>query len=850
MKRGKQNKRKKKRNMYKPKEKPKPIQKISFPWITIQDLVENDETTLIKHKLINMEMSNENGVHQPDAILLRFCIFFNYCKYFKVEPTQNQGIEDEKKSNKKKKSFNVHEFRKQNENLLLDSDFKMFELNESYSYKSNINFKHEICQYLYIFFWCMELLKAMKSGKKINNLLLLDAILSINRLMKKRVITNPKYQIGFEFMQNTLNKIVNPCFYDLLFANPHYLIDSSFQSIASEIKLYKEQTDMIFDIIRHIDTKTPLLYGNQHPTGQGKTFSVSPLTKLLSTKYNNTRTVLFACSNEFVRNQVSADIMIAGDLHLWLAKNATIIDKNGQNRNIHVLRPYKRCYPSNWKKKYKDTDERKLGSLFSQWEYYTKATQKPPNIIVTDLECCYELLKMKENKDQVLHQEFVAYIDEFITDETDAKVMSKIVKVLPPVSVLLSSVFPQFQNIPKIVSSFCEKHETIMEKSCKRVSSRNIRIPVAILDPNGNVRFPHHYCHSIQDIHSLLDHMRDDPRIRRSYPSSYVYYISKHLQDYLPNELLFCNTFKNIGEINQNESCEYMISLLLWLTENIELLPRLQEYCPNQMKKIRKEEIFCKDTHNFDVEGKTLCMFTNPTTEVIEMTKTLFQDKKKIDLLLKNYDNEKKAIERELSTLSKIQTKQVKSSSKEEFKSSKGDKIQDLETKLETLRVTIPPNMILNHVEHFKRFHGNDRQLPSTVFVRNCPVLQDDYFTNFTDETIYQLFSGIGTFCFEDLTKHQRFLVMKLYKSFLFFVSGKKIIYGTNLANLCNIYLPYEICKSLRLPELFQLLGRVGRPGSSNHATIITDHEETVERLFSLDESYEKETLVEMHTIV
>ena len=115
-----------------------------------------------------------------------------------------------------------------------------------------------------------------------------------------------------------------------------------------------------------------------------------------------------------------------------------------KKKDKFLIRPYKSCFASNWKKKYKDDDEKKIGSLISQWEYYVKATQRVPNIIVADLKCCYELLKTDLN---LKHNLFVAYIDEFVTDYADAKIMSEICTVLPKQSVLLSSVFPKFENI-------------------------------------------------------------------------------------------------------------------------------------------------------------------------------------------------------------------------------------------------------------------------------------------------------------------------------------------------------------------------------------------------------------------
>ena len=86
---------------------------------------------------------------------------------------------------------------------------------------------------------------------------------------------------------------------------------------------------------------------------------------------------------------------------------------------------------------------------------------------------------------------------------------------------------------------------------------------------------------------------------------------------------------------------------------------------------------------------------------------------------------------------------------------------------------------------------------------------------------------------------------MKLYRNLSFFCSGKEIVYGTNLSGLCNIFIDSEFMNTINIPELYQLMGRVGRMGRSYHANIITMSYETVEKLLSFDESFESENYIE-----
>ena len=88
-------------------------------------------------------------------------------------------------------------------------------------------------------------------------------------------------------------------------------------------------------------------------------------------------------------------------------------------------------------------------------------------------------------------------------------------------------------------------------------------------------------------------------------------------------------------------------------------------------------------------------------------------------------------------------------------------------------------------------------------------------------------------------------MLMDKYDSCLFFVAGKEIIFGTNLGELTNIYLPELFAKSLSLSELYQLMGRVGRVGVSNYSTIMTCDAQTFANLLSCDDNFERECFVE-----
>ena len=152
----------------------------------------------------------------------------------------------------------------------------------------------------------------MKEKKKVSSIVILDAALSIDRIVKKKML-NDTYMGGFEKLQMMLSKIImNEKFYEILFENPKFLYHCSFQHFKKTLKLYPEQREILTKIHNAIMDDRPLLLGNQMPTGQGKTFLSIPLAKMLSKErdVSKKKCVLFACSNSLVNIDVAQNCFL------------------------------------------------------------------------------------------------------------------------------------------------------------------------------------------------------------------------------------------------------------------------------------------------------------------------------------------------------------------------------------------------------------------------------------------------------------------------------------------------------------------------------------------------------------
>ena len=834
----------------------------TFDWNSIRNLVEKEQNAYIKTHLIlsclrsrQQSKKETTSIYECDLLLSKFIEYFSFAKLF---PNFVQNYKPAQTSGKVSKKDKI---RMDNQLMFQANDFKLFSLGKSYEMMTTMNrFTYDVSKYLYILYWNIEILKALRDKKNVTSLVILDACISLNRLLDRNILKNENYLEGFRNLQTKVNSLMNESFYNLLFKNPKFLVHCSFQNYEGEVKLYPEQQTLIDDITAHVLDDRPILLGTSLPTGQGKSFSAACLAKRLSVDASH-KTLLFACSNELVNNQLAADTFCGDGIHLWLAKHNFIMNKEGRRVQKFLLRPHKSAFKINWKRAYKENNDMKFDSLPKQWYFYSKLTQRSPDIIISDLECCLELLKHQED----LEFPFVLFLDEFVTTESDAEIISNIIKqgLLPKQTILSSSVLPKFENMPMITEQFCKQYNSDRETCCIRQSSYNIKIPCCVVDVNGYVGFPHHMIRSREDLTILIENMRINPRIRRSYASKYVYYwvTQTSVKNVLPQNLLFHIQFPNIGKIEQNQINEYVILILEFLKDNFEYLNIFQEYKPwafestcnddHKFCSVSEENIFTTDTFKFDVEGKTLVVTENPTNFIQDKTKVLFEKVEKFDTLIKRKELQQKQIEKDIALKqNKGLAKQNKGSSKSHDgeplqKKYSLEEVSNLKFEMENLYYDIPNDIVLNTSAHFKRFHGENKKQPGSIVERKQLILDDNYFSNFSDQTLYELYSGIVTFDSTTQTMNQKQMLMDKYESCLFFVAGKEIIFGTNLGELTNIYLPELFAKSLSLSELYQLMGRVGRVGVSNYSTIMTCDAQTFAHLLSCDDNFERECFVE-----
>jgi hypothetical protein len=810
--------------------------KQGFHWKTIENKPDNWEKLhhLIQSTYMDKTKERDKYWKKGDLVLeVLLGIFPDLAKIFTPTPVTATTQDKKKKGGGggKKGPSKKEEIMNQVEKDIIKKDLLNIRF-DKFLRPLTTNFSLEITFVIMIVIWNFYV--AQKPN--IDSLILLDSIISLNRIIDAEsdiLVTIPALHQGIMTLRDSMNSKINESMYTLLFQNPVLLIESTADKRKKSITLYKEQTELLDKITNAITLDEPILMGNQMPTGTGKSFLAVPLAQKIC-KMKRQKTVLFACSNELVNQDIACTALLGDDIHLWMS--ALIRDEN--NVAQVLLRPYKRCFPSKWKQVYKLEDDQKEGSITEQWKFYVENTGKYPDIVVADLEACYELLKASHE----LGDPFIAYIDEFISDEQSNKMMAKICKYLPKHTVLLSAILPTFEQMGPLVQYFCQLHGTTPEACLHRVKTNNVPITCAVIDQRGQLRMPHHLVKSQEDLDRLLVEMHTNPRIRRCYTAKHVYYWAKTLESCLgPCQLDFMTRFPDIGKIQNSKVVEYAWDILNWLFQNFQHLDLFLSYRPTIRSAPDRLEVFKKQTSEF--EGKTLFISNDTFKHLGEATTDLYDDKIRWSSIVNQTMKNRQAVEQKMEKLAEAKVGRDSNFSKLEMERKMAE-IAETKT-----IVTLPGPYVLNSKDHYLRFHPEVTNIPAKFIPRTANVLPDVCNDAFSDDELLMLASGIGFYDKSKMTSYQRNLIMTLYKDLFFVCSCKDIVFGTNLPNLVNVFITKEFAEKESIAILYQLMGRVGRMGRSYHANIILDDDAACNKILSLDSNIDDQHVVSLMQI-
>jgi hypothetical protein len=720
---------------------------------------------------------------------------------------------------------------------IIRNDIKKIRFDPTSQMAIKTNYTMEVTTVIMVLVWNYTFYLRKTRSKTINNVAMLDAIISLNRIHEDESANfNARLSTTVTNAIATMNKFVDESMYDTLFNYPYLLIQSTADKRSRKVRLYDEQHEVLNSITTAIRDNKPILLGNQMPTGTGKTMLSVPLAQKVNHMKLN-KTLLFACSNELVNQDVACTALLADDLHLWLAR----LIRDDQNRVMVKIRPYKRCFPATWKKVYRQDNKKKDGTIQEQWEFYKGATNRIPDMIIADLEACHEILKVADD----LANPFYAYIDEFISDDKSNALMKEIARMLPKQSVIISAILPQFHHIHHFVRHFCDRFATTPQQVVKRVDTAVVNISCAVIDPEGCICMPHHEVETEEDLRLLLQDIRINPRIRRTYTAKHVYHWCKTIKEHLvPARLNFEVLFPNIGLIRNSRILDHAITLLEFIRDNFHLLAAFKSYRPKVMDPPSFSDTFTTQAYMY--EGKTLMISKSVYDKVLTDAFSeggLFHNPSICwdDLV---QDAVRREREKEQAYKEALKTKCQKGNVVDDDGTTcnKSHRIEGMEMAIDqssilerNTSIILPAMYTVNSRAHVSRFKSED--IAKTFKDPRCAIsLPMEYDDAFEPEMNLLMSAGIGIYDITRMTDFQRRMVMAQYPQLMFLCSGKEIVFGTNLPSLTNIFIDGSFGDEEHRDVLYQLMGRAGRLGRSYHANIIVNSEKTLHKILNFKE--------------
>jgi hypothetical protein len=826
-------------------------------------LIKEVRTRFIDKKDVNLELELDNSI----SMYMYIQSFHSFLKengfpslFLEKEPEKEVSNVKDKK-NKPKKLNSTDTLRLQ---ILLENQRKeLSAFSKSITIQNNLivlsrnyinNFK---VIFLNIIYWTIYLIK--KKDADIDFIVFVDCEISLYRVIQDF----PKYIIEIlqpDLLQDILkksNKLLDKLrevitnkksrsrLNEFIVANPR-IISNSFwdKEKPNSVSLYFEQKTVLSLIQDSVENNKAVLGFYNVPPGGGKT-QLAPMAARMISEINkakkqdlsySNKVLLFICSNIQVRDDVGIACRTSNiDVKFGLAYRKY---DSYDNRDKSFVKFYKNCY-HDWNhhrklktpKQFEEDNKKKYhDDIRVQVEFYLneirpiKDQQYPidnidkaewPEMIISDLESAVVLLEAYPKR-------FILYFDEACA-AYDLPVTAKIMSILPPISFLVSATVAEPEEIPTVIDCFRKRYELEDNSFIKMIKSSMQHISCTFIDSDGYIFMPHSMVTSMEELESFLDLLENKPLLKRSYSLEVVFKMSELLDSDLPSEMKLKNKFPYLGLITQESIRQYGFQILHFIRDSNkpELLTKLNDP-GSRIQKINNMEskkILTSGAIHYQT-GKTLCVSSNNmfSQYIEDISQPLISGAPKISDIIQTYTRDFEALSGELKSLEKNGNKD-----------SEMDRA-NLRKEISELRIRIPGEFIINSSSHASKF-GNLKHLiyPNSEIFGNI----DEY--SVLDDTRAMLFmSGIGIYQPDEFRNMEMNLFLKYKDRFKMIFSDPSIVYGTNI-NLTIVRINQTFLRHSTQNSLYQLIGRAGRKGKSDSATIIFEDNEMINIILNKD---------------
>jgi hypothetical protein len=815
---------------------------------TLSALMKEVKTKFIEKKEIDLSLDLDNSISM-DMYIQEFNSFLKqngFSTIFLEKDTKKDSAKDSsKKSAKKLTSKEALRLdillKNQKRDLTIFSSSIVIQnhliiLSRNYSNNFKVIF-------LNIIFWTIYLIK--KKDSDIHFSIFLDCEISLYRVLQDfnkyiieelspellEDIIKKSNKLLIKLKEITESKKSRERINEFIVSNPRAISYSFWdREKPNSTSLYFEQNTVLSLIQDCVENNKAVLGFYNVPPGGGKT-QLAPMAARVISEINKlkkhdmsfpNKVLLFICSNIQVRDDVGIACRTSNiDVKFGLAYQKY---DSYDNKFKSFVKFYKNCY-HDWNNKRKmktqkqqdeDNKRRYHDDIRVQLEFYLSETRpikeqihtienfdkaEWPEMIISDLESAVVLI-------EAYPERFVLYFDEACA-AYDLPVTAKIMSILPKVSFLVSATVAEPEEIPTVIETFKRKYELEDTTFIKVIKSAKQHISCTFIDPDGYIFMPHSRVTTIEELSTFLQLLEKKPLLKRSYSLEVVFKMSEIVDDFLSTEMKFKKRFTYTGLITQESIRLYGFEILYFIRDNnrLDLLEKLNQSESRILKIHNIEPLKILTTGAvYYQSGKTLCVSSNNGfSQYIEnIAQPLLSGSPRISDIIQNYQRDSENLSKELKSLEK-----------------NGDKDSEMDRhslrqEMSELKLRIPGEFIINSTTHASKF-GN---LKNLEFPNSEIFGTIDDFAVLDDTRALLFMSGIGIYQPDEFRNSEMNLFLKNKDRFKMIFSDPSIVYGTNI-NLTIVRINKSFLNHSTQNSLYQLIGRAGRKGRSDSATII-----------------------------
>lgn len=726
------------------------------------------------------------------------------------------------------------QIRMKNSQRLVEKDMEEIRFDTTSGLPVRVQFRYEVTTLVMLMEWWMRSLTLPRDADWVQCLVASERILMHieKTLGVERCDACPAHALArqiFEKLyeeQSRDRKIL-----ETLFRKPKMMMFSLAEKRTGSVALYAQQREVIEKMTKSIIEDRPLLIGNRMPPGTGKTFMAVPMAQAIRS-LGRDKTLIFCCPNPLVTKFVASTTLIGHDLHLWQGK---FFGYDEDNEKIFIVRPHKRCFPASWKKIYKDTTNEKYGSVEEQFNYYSdkERTGRVPDVLVCDPTTCLEFLQQDRFRER-----FVAFVDEVIGSTSTTEIMTKILKVLPEHAVVMSAILPRFEDIPFLVEGFKERHSSLGRPAeAEMIDASGVTIACSTIDPEGHLSLPHHMIDSRDDIPTLLESLEKDPLTRRMYAPQHILAMVDLLDTVGPNASWvkamrikeWTHQLPSLGRIQY-------ASILGWWTQVLRGIfdhrdetnwKAVRGYRPMVIPE-KHEVLRMFSDQAYMYKSKHLHIYHNDSIypRYDAMCRAHLAGAPDILELIRKRDQKLVEIQEKSERLADNK-KHNKNSEKMDHKE-KMQEMSSLQDEYQSAQeIALPTTYVINSNRHYERFHPS-KDPEGKVENRHACVVPRECEDAFTPDLLAMMIAGSVLYEEDKMTDYQRRLALRVLPKMNFIVSGKEIVFGTNIDGLTGLTIDQDFSNPANRSVLLQLIGRIGRVGMSYEARVMVESTESL----------------------